>query len=686
MAIGSGKRRIIAGMSGAQAAAGDLIRARASDAEAAEADPAQIAAATGVFAGFETYYKAQRTYQPGHPALERFFAQLDDKLRGALTRYEELSVEITARGLALDGSAVFTADRPDTNMWFPLYRDGIRELTLFAGIDHDQITRFCKALARLAMIRANEDTDDGEDDAVTTLWDLELEHVGYVAIDTFTDGGTGDEESRRRVEQIQEIVTTSTLKEVVVPAQRGAPGEHTSRLTSVTLGKADLDVLARENLVALDELPQRLRVQADVYAIDPAERDLFIRGLGRDAELVDKVLDGIVRALFAGGEHAEALCGRIERAFASLVKDDELARAARLRQHVIAVARDTTDPDLVARIDRAMASDAALAAIVTALVHRGDDTIADVLELIAVMPPSSARALIAGLGKVEQRRRRRQVCDAVARWGTSVVEAVGAAMADSSEDVALDLLYLLRQTASQQAAVALERATHHASAAIRAGALRLYVEIAAPIDVEKRCRIALREPSPLVRAAGLEALVARRPDGALRWIKEAIDAEGFGELELGEKTRLLVAYAMVGGAAVAPDLRQRLEQRNLLGRAGIDDIRIAAATALGQLRDTEARPLLEKIATARMTRDTVKTACVEALGVLDLPPPAPERARTPSTAPPGVVFKPRATTPPPTEPRQRSDSRSASGRRPIDDEAVPVPRTTIPPKGPKHDG
>lgn len=616
-------------MSGAQAAAGDLLRAR--KAKDDDVDEELIAAASATFIAFEAYYKARRTYDVTHPAVDRMFRQLEDKLRPALARYGEIEVAVTAKCLEIGGHAVSNADRPETNMWFPLYRDGIRELSFAEGVDQDQISRFCDAVAVLASMKPGSEEDDGEDDAVTMLWDLALEDIGYVAIDSFVDSSAADEETRARIEKIRDMVTMSMMKELVVPPDGAMAGdlEAARRLRSIALSKADLRVLERENLAALDEIPLRMReAQASLFRIDDGERAALAQGIGDDPQLVEKLLDALIYALLAGGErtHTETLCARVEHAFTALVVEGKLERATTLRRTVIAAARGGADPEMFALLDRAMSAAAAIQAIADALHARDDAGLAIVIALVEVLPPVCAPPLLRALVRVEQRKRRRAVCDIVARWGQVALDGALAALPDSPEELALDLLYLLRVVGTDAAAVALERATHHAAPAIRAGALRLFAEVAPPAQLVSRTRAALCDDDPIVRSAALEIIVDRRPDGAVRWIDALIDDESFGAREIGEKKRLFVAYATLGGAEVGAKLLARLGQRNLLQRASVDEERAAAASALGVLRYEPARPALERIARGVMVRSLLKTACSEALAELDRGGPSPAAA------------------------------------------------------------
>ena len=415
-------------MSGAQAAAADLLRARSVEIEEPEeeVDETLLAAATGMFTGFETFYKALRMYQQGHPALERFFVQLEAKVRAALEQVGDFEVSVTPLGLEHSGHAVYAADHPDHNMWFPLYRDGIRELAFTEGLDRDQIARLCDALVKLAAIKPGSEDDDGEDDAVTLLWDLALEDVSYVAIDSFADDSGGDDDSKARVARIREMITLSMMKELAVPAGGGGRElELARRLKSVALTKADLTMLERDNLAAIDELPVSVREANGNLYCSKQESAKRSRAGSSEASVDEKLLDAVIHALIADGgdEHGEALCLRVEQAFTVTVVGGGFDRAIQLRRRVIEAKQVMPDSPLWANVDRAMSSSAAVVAIGEAVVTREDDDLGKVIELIGVMPPTAALGLVAALAKVEQRRRRRLVCDVLATWGTPAVDA-----------------------------------------------------------------------------------------------------------------------------------------------------------------------------------------------------------------------------------------------------------------------
>ncbi len=654
--MGARGRRVVAGLAGAQAAIADLARASQADA-AVDIDPSFVAAAAAAFTAFEAFYKARRTYSPDHPAVERFLGLVEDKLRAVLETYGELELALTARGMELGGEPVTAGDRPETNIWFPFHRDGVRELTIEPGLTRDELTLLAATLVKLHATAPGAADDDGEDDAVTMLWDLALQHLDYVAVDAVNDAESADPTTQARVAAIRDMVTLNQMKELAAP-----PGSASSydlkaarRLKSVALARSDVRVFERENLATLAELPKELRdAQRTLYSITDAERAGLARALPKDPALLEKVLHATIHAVLAedGAANADVVCGHVEKAFTSLLAEAGFGGAARMRRKAIAASAYAASAALIARLDAAMASPAALRALVGGIATLPDEALDAAMDLLEVMPASCATTVVGSLGQIEQRARRRRACQSIARWGQSAIAAVTAALPSSTEDVALDLLFLLRAVGSDASLRALELACMHTAPAIRANALREYAQVAPSAAVRARTFAGLEDADPIVRGAALELLVAHQFEGAVRWLEEQIAPEAVAEVDLGEKKRLFTAYAVLGGTPAAEALHARLEQRNLLARSSIDDERIAAASALGHVRYAPARASLEKVAKTTLIRNTVKLACLSALEDLERPPPG-------STRPPPLASDaPRAastTSPIPVRPTTTED-------------------------------
>jgi hypothetical protein len=258
-------------------------------------------------------------------------------------------------------------------------------------------------------------------------------------------------------------------------------------------------------------------------------------------------------------------------------------------------------------------NDALMDALGEALLALDADAAIGALALASALPVTAAAKLVERLPRVADRKRRRNLCDELARFGAGALAAAAATLAHAGEEHGMDLLYLILRVGGPTAVALLERATRHPLPRIRFEALRAYVGAADAVAAERRARVAIADPDAGVRRIALEHFVETRSPAALGIIEELMRPERWAKADFGDKKRICLALAMVRGAEAAPLLRDRLARKNRFGRADVDEERVAAVAALAYLRDEESRPAIEKLAASRLTRAQLKAECEEAL-------------------------------------------------------------------------
>jgi hypothetical protein len=115
--------------------------------------------------------------------------------------------------------------------------------------------------------------------------------------------------------------------------------------------------------------------------------------------------------------------------------------------------------------------------------------------------------------------------------------------------------------------------------------------------------------------AAVKAAGARGYKGALRRIEAAIHGKAIRAMELSEKMAFFEAYGSIAGAAALKYLEAMLAPRGLLRMKESAEMRACAAMALGRVRTSEARAVLERAATDKelVVRNAVNRALREAV-------------------------------------------------------------------------
>ena len=121
-------------------------------------------------------------YPPAHPTVETGFQQLVAATSRMVEAASPARLIIGDTDIRLFDEAVYTGDPGTDNLAFILFRDGIRELLLYEGVERDELAQLVDALANVDAI------ERWDHDLVTVLWETDLPHIDYVVADPMVGG------------------------------------------------------------------------------------------------------------------------------------------------------------------------------------------------------------------------------------------------------------------------------------------------------------------------------------------------------------------------------------------------------------------------------------------------------------------------------------------------------------------
>ena len=173
----------------------------------------------GVLLCYSAMDKAIKTlnlYSGKGPLAEGAVEALQESLVRYLNEHERLDLEVSAQGLVFEGSPL-EADGKPAPYYYYLFKDGVRELSFLPGIDNAEVLSFIQILldrhreaggsANSAALDEDEDEAFREHDTVTMLWEADMQHVRYYAIDAYAAGEVFDPDRGMRrslEEQVQD--------------------------------------------------------------------------------------------------------------------------------------------------------------------------------------------------------------------------------------------------------------------------------------------------------------------------------------------------------------------------------------------------------------------------------------------------------------------------------------------------
>lgn len=214
----------------------------------------QQVAASAICSSLHRAYRDLRLYPPDHPTARQ---SLDD-LATAVARYTEqwgtLALEVQENALVSEEETVYLHETSRDNLAFLMFRDGVRSLSLYPGVEVEEIEALVDCLAHA------DDLADMEHDFVTALWERDLSHVDYRVVDPFLGGQMLQEGV---VDALRETVLRR-LEAAQIPAlSQGSP-------VHVEMGQVTPTQVTRESLkLSLQEIEEQERAVAGLSLVLP---------------------------------------------------------------------------------------------------------------------------------------------------------------------------------------------------------------------------------------------------------------------------------------------------------------------------------------------------------------------------------------------------------------------------------
>jgi hypothetical protein len=129
--------------------------------------------------------KMHSLYAQDHSHCQKALSRLHEELEGFVNKQEALVLEVNDKQLLYLGEVVHQGQGKDGELVFALFRDGIMSLAFTQGLEFEETRIFVKILDQYKSLPSG-----AEGDIVTALWESEMPHIEYQAVDNIleTDG------------------------------------------------------------------------------------------------------------------------------------------------------------------------------------------------------------------------------------------------------------------------------------------------------------------------------------------------------------------------------------------------------------------------------------------------------------------------------------------------------------------
>jgi len=526
--------------------------------------------------------RAFQMYLPNNPIYQRAIQNLRAAFVPIWAATDELVLSIGETELSWEGQVVYRQLNKSESIAWTLFKDGMRALTLHKGAEEQELPRLLETINKARFLSA-----EAGDDLLTLLWALEFECIKYRFVDFFGEGG-GD-----LPEALGTPGGTATAEER--KAQIAAEAPKTKSVIDIE----DVD----STLYFLDE--QEITYLAGELA-EEYKRD--VRGSALN------VLFDLMETQPEGGVRDEVL-GVLEQLFPNLLNSrDFRSAAAILRESKLLKERAAN-----IRLEQTHRLDGFVirlseGAILGQLLQSLDESSSLGLDLDAAGVLKELRAtalepLVSWLPNLSSEPLQKMVEEVIDKLAISHPAELLRLLRIPDSPALTGIIAACGRLQLQTVVPAFTQVIAHSDPAVRLAAVNALGLLGTP-GAMTLLDGALEDEDRQVRVAAVRALGSRGYKGALKRIESVVQGKSARQMDLTEKMAFFEAYGAIAGANGLKALSTILLQRGLLRMKEPPETRACAAMALGRIKTTEARELLQRAATDKelVVRNAVNRA------------------------------------------------------------------------------
>jgi HEAT repeat protein len=543
------------------------------------ADPSElpIEEVRDVFLTLSKALRAYQLYDPSNPVYKRFVANLRESFERVWGVRDRVQILVEQDRLTWMGEEVYKNVTRADSLAFLLYRDGIRDVTFEKGISDGEIEGLLDALNRTKNARGDRE------DLVSMIWDLDLKHFSYSAVEIGEGGDashfpSGDKTPAIDAQSVlrQEIPDEVTAEEEEEPTAAAAP---------------------RPGAVSTEDFNPTL------YALEPEERKYLQAELGK--EMARDVRGDVLNALFDRLEEPnrperqreilEILCNLVPNflsrgAFREAARVAEEVGALRAKPGVLV-------PD-VASLAEALIETLSAPEAVRELIRGMEDGSLEVDKddlgaLLRSLRPGALTSLLKGVEETRDDVVREVLKDAVQGLAVGNPGLVVDLLGSDDTSIACGAVRLAGRMKIPEAATPLARLLERGPRQVRRAIVETAVEVPSTVLAGALRRL-LRDGDRELRVAAARALGAIRFAPAAEDLKAVLEDKQFHEADVTEKVAFFEAYGLLAGDSAVPLLDKILNSKGFLGRREPAEMRAGAALGLGKINSTAAKEALER--------------------------------------------------------------------------------------------
>lgn len=509
--------------------------------------------------------KAFRLYEANHPLLSKFMDRLKNDFESYFNEFDSFSLQVGEYQLLYSGNVIYESEDVKDSLAFVFFKDGIRELRFFQGIEFREIVDF------LHIVRKSDHVNRFEDDLVTLLWEKDFTHIAITTLDDFSEGSA--------------IFVPATGEELIKGLEYSAPGKE----------GVEERILIDENIKQTVS-PTPGKALAQTFQLTPSEMTELNQDIQEEQqpEHLYVLIDHLTEILFHLGEDKEAyenLISYFERILESLAKQKDVERMVTILMNLRAIKDSLGEGKQTASIHRILE---------TALQPRFIELIGEilksspemdsnpVLQYFQLLNSQAIGPLCQVLKGLDSAKWRKVITDLLTELSREDIQPLTPFLSDRNPNMVRQILFILEKINHPSTPTYLENLVTHPDLRLREATLQLlaqYGEKSKDLIVKF-----LKDPAAEIRARACVLFARITKQQGAKPLMEIILSEEFYKRDFDEKASFFRALGETGSKEVIPVLQKIANKKNLFSKGKWEEMRVCATNTL-KMMGAQASPV-----------------------------------------------------------------------------------------------
>ena len=516
---------------------------------------------------------ARRLYNPGNAANQEASQRLLERCRTAAGDEGSFTLTVTSTDLFLDKFSVLSRPKHDESFFFPLFRDGLRELTFTTEVNEHDLDAFLEVLETKGL---------AAEDVVNQLWQRDLSSIVHKAID-----GIGDSEEDGETGNELHGLISDLAEKIKNPAPPVTGQKYAFVMDAdVRVGQQDFHYDATTLRRSFEENPAVLRL-----ADEEAKQIRAELGEDREELLVERFIEILLVIVRSPAKSIEpqAIAPVFQQLAEAYWNGRDYNRVTAILAHMQSAATEAPNPeyrvalaDVIRRfltVERLnlLFLDFIGGALPAPIAFRIWDLVPD--EVIWPI-------LLDSFARLPEGDNRNLVSNALRRRLAANSNLLRQALASSDAPRIRAALSLLDDKIEKLFASDLIQLASHSEESIRLKGLAAAARIGGPAALEALWKAMESDPSKSVRLYAFRAMSGvNRPELAPR-LEALVTAPTFAERPLWEREKYVRLLGAIGGEDVAPLFESWIPAKRWLWQAKDLEMLELALRGLGTTGET----------------------------------------------------------------------------------------------------